>query len=148
MKIDPSDKSQLSIPSSATKPQKVDPNSSFAHVLDKTVQDTRTDRTASNQPVQPAVKPPLVTECNQTTDAGMAVQQGLGVLERYQQLLIDPQASLRSMQPMMQQMKKEAAELEPVMEAMPEGHPIKQVLKETLILISKEIARYNLGQYV
>jgi hypothetical protein len=72
----------------------------------------------------------------------------LDTLESYQRLLADPEANLRRVQPLVDQMKAQANEAQPLMAALPNGHVVKGVIEETLMHINKEIARFDRGEYV
>jgi hypothetical protein len=148
MKINPLDKLQPSpspvIDKAPKKPQDAD----FAEVLGKMVQTTRVANTVSSQPLQRVLEPNLAASQDSRAEAFKKVAVTLDALERYQKLLSDPQASLRSIQPAVNQLKAQVDTLEPILRHIPEGDALQQVVHETLIVVSKEITQFEQGDYV
>jgi hypothetical protein len=77
-----------------------------------------------------------------------SINCALNHLEHYQQMLGDHRSSLRSMESTVNRMKQDAANLESVLNTLPEDEAAKPIMQETLMLVVKEIARFEQGNYV
>ena len=75
-------------------------------------------------------------------------EQFLDLLEQYQSKLMDPQASLRDIHPLVESIQKEKDALAPLMDSLPDGDELKDVLKSALITSTVEMIKYNRGDYV
>jgi len=75
-------------------------------------------------------------------------EQFLDLLEEYQNKLMDPHASLRDIHPLIEKMEKEKDALAPLMESLPDGDELKDVLNNTLVTSTVEMIKYNRGDYV
>ena len=72
----------------------------------------------------------------------------LDILEEYQNKLLDPQATLRDIHPLIQRMKTEQEALAPVLNSLPPGDGLKDILNDALITSSLEVIKFNRGDYV
>jgi hypothetical protein len=72
----------------------------------------------------------------------------LDILEEYQNKLLDPQSTLRDIHPLIQEMEMEKEALVPVLNSLPPGDGLKQILLHVLITSSVEVIRFNRGDYV
>lgn len=72
----------------------------------------------------------------------------LDTLDAYRQLLTDPDANLRQIQPVVEQLEQKAGNMQTIMLNLPEKHAIRQVMNDTLIQVSQEIARFHQGDYI
>ncbi len=75
-------------------------------------------------------------------------EQFLDLLEQYQSKLMDPQASLRDINPLIGQMEKEKDALSPLMDSLPDGDELKDVLNNALVTSTVEMIKFNRGDYV
>ena len=75
-------------------------------------------------------------------------EQFLDLLEEYQNKLMDPQASLRDIHPLIEKMEKEKDALAPLMDSLPDEDELKDVLNNTLMTSTVEMIKYNRGDYV
>ena len=75
-------------------------------------------------------------------------EQFLDLLEQYQSKLMDPQASLRDIHPLIERMEKEKDALAPLLDSLPDGDGLKDVLNSALITSTVEMIKYNRGDYV
>ena len=95
-------------------------------------------------PVKPAPFPtsgqviPLVDRIDQFVD----------LLEGYRQKLGDPQASLRDIQPLLNDISAAKEKLVPEIEQLDDGNALKEVLKSSLVTATTEIMRFNRGDYI
>ena len=151
MKIDSIDKfGQLSNPA-AVKPKQQ--GADFGSLLEETIEkagSVHSHKTHSINSITPAAIP--ITETMHASEPaptpGKATCQLLDSLEDYQQQLGDPEVSLRNLYPMVERMQKQLIATEPLFNALPESHPAKSILQETMSHISEEIGRFNSGRYV
>jgi hypothetical protein len=149
MKISPSEKQQQLISATtARQGDKATAGHHFAKVLTDTVQKSAGPAETDGHVVRPSPVPvingPLVRK-----NPDMAAAEGLlDALENYKILLADPQTSLRVMAPSIEKMGSLSKSAEPILDRYPDGHPVKMVLGEALVHISKEIERFRGGYYV
>ena len=69
-------------------------------------------------------------------------------LENYRVKLADPQATLKSIQPLLNDMAASSEKLAPKLAHLDEGDPLKDILNRSLVMVSLEITRFNRGDYV
>jgi len=150
MKIDPSDRVA---PLSHQAADKLKPNKSssgFDSILQDTIEKSGQPKGClepSIQSMMGALPPAGIQSDSRHTQYAMA-QGLLDKLDCYQKMLADPEATLRMIQPAVEQMDRQAARTEAVFDNIPEGHPLKGILRETISTIHQEIERFNSGYYV
>jgi hypothetical protein len=87
-----------------------------------------------------------------TADLSCQLHQGaeqvLDAMERYRALLADSRITLRQVEPALNELRKAAGDLDPVVEALPADHPEGQVARQVLLTAAVEIARFDRGEYV
>ena len=69
-------------------------------------------------------------------------------LENYQFKLADPQISLKSIQPLLNDIAASSEKLTTRLENLDEGDPLKDILNRSLVMVSLEITRFNRGDYL
>lgn len=148
MKIDNSEISHQLYPKPAEKTGPRNAQAEFAQVLSKTVQTK-----GSNSVTRPSISPPIrtvefIVQPETTFMAARQTGEILDTLETYQQLLAKPSTSLRKIQPVVKQLAQEADRMTASMNHLPQGHALKQIMKETLIQVSQELERFNQGEYI
>ena len=72
----------------------------------------------------------------------------LDILEEYQNKLLDPHATLRDIHPLIQRMETEQEALAPVLNSLPPGDGLKDILNDALVTSSLEVIKFNRGDYV
>jgi hypothetical protein len=122
----------------------------FELVLRKSVEKSRQTPMGSRTAIHSLRGPSPVLDIPSADEAvQFATADGLlNALEKYQQLLGDPSADLRAVQPAVDQMKAAAGGAEELINAMPAGHPLHAVMQETMTHISQEIERFDSGYYI
>ena len=145
MNINPSDKVLHGIPNSGTKPKSSAPATSFADLLSQTAQAASPKQVSVPPTIQPVVRPAMISPSDEVY---RSAERMLDTMARYQHLLADSQASLRHVEPTVRQLQKEVASMEPLLADLDEANPITQIAREVLITASKEIARFEEGNYV
>lgn len=76
------------------------------------------------------------------------IDRVLNGLEKYQHLISNTHASLKAIHPTIQQIKNEVDDLKQVLEGLDDTDPIRAILSESLLVASKEIIKYEQGEYV
>lgn len=145
MKIDPNEKLHQTPSPSSVRSGISAQGPAFADVLKETSAAGAVQK-SSNVPAMAPVMRPMPIDASQ--EMYRSAEYALDVLERYQQLLADPKADLRAIDPAVQQMKRAADKLTPMLSQTGADSSIKQIAQETLLTVSKEIARYDSGAYV
>ncbi len=72
----------------------------------------------------------------------------IDTLDEYQLKLGDPQYSLRDINPLIQKMETDNKNLESTLNALPDGHGLKDALNQTLVTSTMEVAKFNRGDYI
>ena len=72
----------------------------------------------------------------------------LDILEEYRNKLLDPQATLRDIHPLIQRMETEQEVLAPVLNSLPPGDGLKDILNDALVNSEVEVIKFNRGDYV
>lgn len=87
----------------------------------------------------------------QATGKGEAVKRVsdlLGLLEEYQSQMEDPAVTLKQTAPLVSRMDEESRRLLPMMESLPEGDGLKDILNRLLVASTVEVIKFNRGDYV
>ena len=145
MKIDPGDRVFQGAPAPQPKIENKPGTVSFAEVLERNVQKATGEKVRHASAIQPALRPCLVSSDRYVADQ---TDRMLAAMESYQQLLANPEISLRRVEPAFRQVKKELSALEPIVGDLPDSHPVRQVADQTILAAAKEIARFESGVYV
>jgi hypothetical protein len=125
----------------------------FGEVLKETVDaSAKTDgqtRTASVTP-STAVKPAALQPAASAADSRSIdrIERFLDVMDDYRCKLGDPQCSLKQIQPLMERVTEEKEKMQLLLEALPDGQPLKDVLNRALVTASTEAWKFNRGDYI
>lgn len=150
MKIDPTQKPlQINTPQAApSKSERNEGKSEFAEVLSTSIQQ-KSGGSCENTQCMPSVARPDIRIQNDALSAQWQTADGmLDALDAYRNQLGNPKASLKMVEPYVEKMKELLEGSQSVLVEMPEGNPVKQILEQAMVHISKEIERFNLGYYV
>jgi exonuclease VII small subunit len=148
MKIENTDRSQPLSPKPAEKTGSRDTRAEFVDILQKTVQ-TKGNNSVAQPSLSPPIRPVEFTAQPETTfKAARETGEILDTLETYQQLLAKPSASLRKLQPVVEQLEQEADRMAASLNHLPKGHALRQIMSETLIQVNQEVERFNQGEYI
>lgn len=145
MKIDPNEKLHQTPSQSGVRSGTSTQGPAFADVLRETSAAGAVQKNAYVPAMAPVMRPMPI---DASQEMYRSAEYALDVLERYQQLLDDPKADLRAIDPTVQQMKHAVDKLTPMLNLSGADSSIKQIAQETLLTVSKEIARYDAGAYV
>jgi hypothetical protein len=72
----------------------------------------------------------------------------LDLLEDYQKQMENPLLTLKDVYPLVERMERETERLSPVLESLPEGSAIKDILNRILVASSVEVIKFNRGDYL
>jgi hypothetical protein len=150
MKIDPAERIPQFPPQSADNAKKKQAPGGFDEVLQQTLHKTG----QSGECLGPAIRSMKGPQAPIAVSAGpegavetMALKL-IDRLEDYQKLLSDPDITLKQIQPVMEQLEKQADGSRALMSDMPEGHPLRAIVQDVVANIDQEVARFNAGYYV
>jgi hypothetical protein len=76
------------------------------------------------------------------------VEGFLDLLDNYQRRLADPRMSLKGLDPAVQAVEQGRDAMTPLLAALPEGDPLKDVLNRALVTAELEIIRFRRGDYL
>jgi hypothetical protein len=116
----------------------------------------KTDGSKSSSRTNAAIPPFTTTPINPISlpDSGQVVplveriDQFVDLLDGYRQKLVDPRASLREIQPLLNDISAAKEKLVPEMDSLNDGNALKEVLKSSLVTATTEIMRFNRGDYI
>jgi hypothetical protein len=150
MKIDLTAKVQQLAIRTVHGPNKHQGTNGFDSVLQDSIQKTNPPVVSAGHAIQPLMGPVASAGFEPNSkDAQCAMVQGLlDNLESYQHMLADPVATLKMIHPILSQMERQAASTQVLLNHMPEGHPLKMILVETVQNISQEVEKFKAGYYV
>lgn len=149
MKIDPNQKPlQISTPQTVKPMENGKEKPEFANVLGASMQPKSADSSQKTQ-FAPSVPTPDPRIQNPGQSAEWRATDGLlDALEAYRSQLKNPEASLRMIEPYVGRMKDLMDAHQPMLDEMSDGNPVKQILQQAMVHVSKEIERFHMGQYV
>lgn len=149
MKIDPTGKPLQTSPSNSVQSVKNrNGEADFANVLGKTLKQGEVQSIQASHGVQSVAGTALRIHGAFSTPEWRAADRLLDALEAYRTQLENPEASLKRIEPYMGRMSDLLEKIKPLMEDLPKENPVKAVLQETMVHISKEVERFNMGYYV
>ena len=75
------------------------------------------------------------------------IERGLEVLDKYGQALADPAVGLEQIAPMVDELEKWAGNLEQLGQGLADGHGLKDVTRDTAVLMRVEAAKFRRGDF-
>ena len=97
-------------------------------------------------PLEPIRFTPLSPEARETTVERL--DNLLNLLDQYRGQLADPKVTLRQIEPLLNTIAKEKEQMSAVLNVMPDGDGLKDIVHRTLITTSLELIKYNRGDYI
>lgn len=70
------------------------------------------------------------------------------LLDYYRQQLSDPRITLKKIDPLIKEIENQREKLAPVLDSLPEGEKLKDIVNETLVTASLEVTRFYRGDYI
>ena len=95
-----------------------------------------------------SVRPMATPEAEAVLPLADRIDRLVDRLENYRLKLADPQASLKSIQPLLNDIAASSEKLTPKLEHLDESDPLKDILNRSLVMVSLEITRFNRGDYL
>jgi exonuclease VII small subunit len=75
------------------------------------------------------------------------IENLIGMLDQYRHKLADPAITLKNIDPIIRKIDQETENLAPVLDSLPEGEKLKNIINQTLVTASLEVAKFNRGDY-
>jgi len=149
MKIDPSQKPLPVTPPNSVHPHgAVEGKSDFSKVLGESMQQQAV-APKEKTGLAPSVTTPIIMAPEPVRSPEWRTADGLlDALDAYRNRLMDPKSTLKMIEPHVDKMKTLFENAQPVLDHLPEGNPVQPVLQQTMVHVSKEIERFNMGYYV
>jgi len=125
-------------------------NKNFGAILDETIADTsKTDTGTRKSPMVESISeiqfdssPPL-----NETPIIERTEKLLDTLNNYREKLQNPEISLEDIYPLVTEMEMKNESLTSAFNSLPDGDGLKDILNETMITSSLEVAKFNRGDY-
>jgi len=76
------------------------------------------------------------------------VEQFLNLLEAYQGKLGDTNSTLKEFSPLVSGMESEAAKIMPLLDSLPDGDRLKDLLNRAVVTATVEAIKFNRGDYL
>jgi hypothetical protein len=149
MKIDPSQK-PLPITPPNTIPSHGAPEgkSEFAKVLGQSMQQQAV-APKEKTGLAPSITAPVIMAPEPLRSSEWRTTDGLlDALDAYRNRLMDQKFTLKMIEPHVEKMKALFENAQPILDQLPKGNPVQPVLQQTMVHVSKEIERFNMGYYV
>jgi len=83
-----------------------------------------------------------------TTQGIRRAEQFLDLLEAYQGKLGDTGSTLKEFSPLVASMESEAAKMKPLLDLLPDGDGLKDVLNRAVVTATVEAIKFNRGDYL
>ena len=123
----------------------------FGTILKETVEKARTEVSGQRPPnvinSLNGIQPPAFSEMDQQF-AFDHIENFIGLLDRYHQKLSDPRINLKNIDPIIREIDQEKENLTPVLDILPEGEELKNILNRALVTASLEISKFYRGDYM
>lgn len=149
MKIDPNGKPlQIPNPSSVPPVKESDGSPNFSRVLGNTLHQQSSGAVQNAHMVSPITGPRPNVHHDIRTSARHTVDGLLDALDDYRIQLKNPDMSLRMIEPYVGRMGDLSDNARDVMDQLSGDHPVRSVLQEAIVQISKEIQKFKMGYYV
>jgi hypothetical protein len=135
----------------SSKKTPVSPNANFGSILKEAMDVTSTaGGQATAVPPLDSLAKIAMESTNQASRADTVerINRFMDILESYQSGMEDAAATLKQVSPLVTQMEEEAQNLIPVLESLPAGDELKDILNRLLVASTVEVIKFNRGDYV
>ncbi|MEJ2640468.1 MAG: hypothetical protein P8010_12920 [Desulfosarcinaceae bacterium] len=149
MKIDPLQQTPAKAPvKPAVNQPQLERGATFGQVLNQTVEQ-QARPVCGSTPTMAAQRPSIAADGppNLHRESAAQVKASLDALEAYRSALIDPQATLRDMTPLMASLEAAHQTLGETLSHLPKEDPLRQIGEQARSLIVAERARFDSGIY-
>lgn len=123
----------------------------FGKVFEKTLETTETGKAQIAQIPKSGTLSPLQyeqTQALQKKELFQRVENLIDTLDQYREKLADPGASLKEIDPILQDLMDQKDALAPDMGALKDEDGLKPVLNQALVTVSLEVTKFKSGYYV
>ena len=93
-----------------------------------------------------AIQPPTFSERDKQV-ALDRVENFIGLLDQYHQKLADPRINLKNIDPIIREINQEKENLTPVLDSLPDGEELKNIINQALVTATLEISKFYRGDY-
>ena len=150
MKITPHEILKNAVPQKTQTGEKTS-EGKFGEILQQTLENTSTSTGQAIGPPQvhsiPEIRfDPISPDTR--TQITARVKEFLNIFEEYQTKLGDPEMSLKDINPVISRLDDQTKDLLPLLDSLPEGDGMRDILNNALIHSTLEVAKFNRGDYV
>jgi hypothetical protein len=76
------------------------------------------------------------------------VENLIDLLDQYRQKLSDPRITLKKIDPLIREIDQQKEKLAPVLDSLPDGEKLRDIVNKTLVTASLEITKFYRGDYI
>ena len=137
-------------PEARTKPQ-LPADKEFGTILKESVENSKQDVTGTRQTtfINPLSGVQMSTSSNFDKQYAIDRTENLiGLLDQYRHKLADPGITLKNIDPIIREIDREKDNLAPVLDTLPEGEELKNIINQTLVTASLEVTKFYRGDYI
>jgi hypothetical protein len=137
-------------PEARTNPQ-LPADKEFGTILKESVENSKQDVTGTRQTtfINPLSGVQMSTSSNFDKQYAIDRTENLiGLLDQYRHKLADPGITLKNIDPIIREIDRETDNLAPVLDTLPEGEELKNIINQTLVTASLEVTKFYRGDYI
>ena len=137
-------------PEARTKPQ-LPADKEFGTILKESVENSKQDVTGTRRTtfINPLSGVQMSTSSNFDKQYAIDRTENLiGLLDQYRHKLADPGITLKNIDPIIREIDRETDNLAPVLDTLPEGEELKNIINQTLVTASLEVIKFYRGDYI
>jgi len=137
-------------PEARTKPQ-LPADKEFGTILKESVENSKQDVTGTRRTtfINPLSGVQMSTSSNFDKQYAIDRTENLiGLLDQYRHKLADPGITLKNIDPIIREIDRETDNLAPVLDTLPEGEELKDIINQTLVTASLEVTKFYRGDYI
>jgi len=123
----------------------------FGTILKESVENSKQDVTGTRQTtfINPLNGVQMSTSSNFGKQYAIDRTENLiGLLDQYRHKLADPGITLKNIDPIIREIDRETDNLTPVLDSLPEGEELKDIINQTLVTASLEVTKFYRGDYI
>ena len=148
MKINPLEKQLPLAKSNGTLSGKIAQTEAFGKVLEQTLQSAQDSGVSSTGQTAGPMLQGIQPFMDVRQDLYNRVDRLLNTFDNYQLLLGDSRTNLKDLAGALEDLKGEARDMAAMMENVGHTDPLKSIVNETLVAVSKEVFNFESGSYV
>lgn len=124
-------------------------NKSTPHPFAQVLEETLTENTAISTPSAPSgIRPSIPVSVKGDYQLFDRMEKSLDNLEHYCKFLGDPKVGMHTLAAMTDSLKQDVRDLGRLIDHIETNAEIQPMLRETMVLLTKEIARFEQGGYL